>query len=209
MALAPRALTYELERLFVDQDRDWVVDTIAPVLAWVPGQSKQREQQPFRFEVEHAHAPDRAGKVVFIDVRWSLTKLAFFVPDLRDKARRFRQGRTAQREHITELAAYGLTFVAISALMPGRRVKMMQMGVSPDILFDVTPGALRGVETAGRSTGGRAALRAVRDGGPAKGGRADEGGKAPRLLARADLAEVHLSLWCASPRVGTLEQLRP
>jgi hypothetical protein len=29
-------MTYALEQLFKDQDRDWVTDTIAPVLAWVP-----------------------------------------------------------------------------------------------------------------------------------------------------------------------------
>ncbi len=128
--------------------------------------------------------------------------------DLNDRVRRFRLGRTAQREHITELAAYGLTFVAISILMPQRRVKTMQFGSAPDILFDDTPGALRGVETAGRSKDGRAALRIVRDGVPTTGSKGGKPGKASALLARTDLAEVHLSLWCASPRLGTLEQLR-
>jgi hypothetical protein len=61
--------------------------------------------------------------------------------------RRLRAKRSAQREHVTELAAYGLTFVAISLLVPGRRVVHMNMGVAPDLLFDVTPAALRGVET--------------------------------------------------------------
>lgn len=157
-----RVLTYELEQLFLDQDPDWVIDTIAPVLAWVPGKSKQRAQQPFRFDVDHVHA----GKAeqVNVDLRWNTTKLASRVFDLNDKVRRFRTGRTAHREHITELAAYGLTFVAISLLMPNRRVQLMRMGQSPDILFDVTPGKLRGVETAGRSKGGRAALHVVRNG---------------------------------------------
>ena len=208
VAPAPRALTYDLERLFVDQARDWVIDTVAPVLAWVQGKSRQREQQPFRFEVEHV-VGRKAAKPVYIDLRWDMTKLVAHIPDLSDKARRFRQGRTAQREDITELAAYGLTFVAISALMPGRRVLPMQMGVAPDILFDVTPGALRGVETAGRSTGGKAALRVVRDGEPAREGKPGKPGKAASLRQRNDIAEVHLSLWCASPRLGTMAQLRP
>jgi hypothetical protein len=41
---------------------------------------------------------------------------------------------------VTELAAYGLTLVAICTLMPGRRVKAMNQGSAPDLLFDVTPG---------------------------------------------------------------------
>jgi hypothetical protein len=79
----------------------------------------------------------------------------------------------------------------------------MQMGVAPDILFDVSPGALRGVETAGRTSGGRAALIAVRN------GTRTQKGKAPDLIARTDLAEVHLSLWCVSSRIGIMEQLKP
>jgi hypothetical protein len=56
-----------------------------------------------------------------------------------------------------------------------------------------------------------AALRAVRNGAPPKAGTPGTGspGKAATLLARADLAEVHLSLWCASPRVSMMEQLKP
>jgi hypothetical protein len=49
----PKVLPYALEHLFQDQDPDWVTDTIAPVLAWVPGKSAKRRTQPFRFEVEH------------------------------------------------------------------------------------------------------------------------------------------------------------
>ncbi len=81
----------------------------------------------------------------------------------------------------------------------------MQMGMAPDILFDLTPGALRGVETAGRTSGGRAALATIRNGtgAPARGG------KRAQLLARVDLAEVHLSLWCAAPRVSIMERLKP
>jgi len=37
-------ISYALEQLFVDQDRDWVIDTIAPVIAWVPGVSGKRSK---------------------------------------------------------------------------------------------------------------------------------------------------------------------
>lgn len=200
-------MSYALEQLFQDQDRDWVMDTIAPVLAWVPGETKKKRTQPFRFEVERAVKKTK----VAIDLTWDEAALEAIIPGLKDHVRRLRAKRSAQREHVTELAAYGLTFVAISLLMPGRRVVHMNMGVAPDLLFDVTPAALRGVETAGRSKGGMGALRAVRDGTPPKPGKPGTGspGKAATLLARADIAEVHLSLWCASPRVSMMEQLKP
>jgi hypothetical protein len=203
----PRVIAYPVEQLFEDQDRDWVVDTIPALLAWIPGRSDKKRKQPYRFDVEHSQ--DAAISTIPIDLTWDTAKLERLVPGVTEHARRLREGRSAQREHVTELAAYGLTFVAISALMPGRRVKTMRMGYAPDIVLDDTPGALRGVETAGRSTGGRRALLVVRDGNPAKGGKSGAIGKATQLLARTDLAEIHLSLWCASPRIGIMERLRP
>ena len=82
-------------------------------------------------------------------------------------------------------------------LMPGTRVSGMSKGRSPDFLFDTTPGGLRGVEVAGRSSGGLAALGAVRK------------EKWPKLAAREDIAEVHLSLWCAEPQVSEFYQVKP
>jgi hypothetical protein len=200
-------IPYALEQLFVDQDRDWVVDTIPAVLAWIPGERDKGKRAAYRFEVQHTQSGNTSE--VRIDLTWDEHKLGRLVPGLREHARRLREGRSAQREHVTELAAYGLTFVAISALMPGRRVKTMRMGFAPDIILDETPGAVRGVEASGRSTGGRKALLRVRDGIPAKGQKAGAPGKAAQLLARTDLAEVHLSLWCAAPRISIMEQLKP
>lgn len=195
---------YALEQLFNDQDHDWVVDTIAPVLAWVNGSGAS---QPYSFLVEHSQG--QASATIQVNLSWNLKLLATLVPDVAAHAQRLRNGRSVQREHVTELAAYGLTFVAVSLLMPGRRVVSMQMGVAPDILFDVTPGHLRGVETAGRTAGGRSALMAVRD-GPKSTKRAPGNlGKAAVLLARLDLDEIHLALWSAKPRLGIMEQLRP
>ncbi|WP_437299404.1 hypothetical protein [Sorangium sp. So ce426] len=198
---------YALEHLFSDQEHDWVSDTIAPVLAWVPGRSRSKRSQPFRFVVDHV-VPGRS-RTVHVDLTWDLPLLERLVPGVEAHARRLRDGRTAQREHVTELAAYGLTFVAISTLMPGRRVKTMRKGSAPDILFDVTPGSLRGVEAAGRATGGRSALLAVRGGAASRREARAKDGKASELRARRDIAEVHLSLWCASPRVSMMEQVKP
>ncbi|MDX2052650.1 MAG: hypothetical protein SFV15_09685 [Polyangiaceae bacterium] len=203
----PRVVPYALEQLFVDQDRDLVHDTIAAALAWIPGQGKAKRKQPFRFEVEHLAGPQRAR--VQLDLTWDMTALESAIPGLRDQVRRLQTGRSAQREHITELAAYALTLVAISVFLPGRRALAFRKGSAPDILLDPAPGALRGVETAGRSAGGKSALLLVRNGRPAKGGLPKVPGKASLLVGRADIAEVHLSLWSGSPRISIMEQVKP
>ncbi len=77
-------------------------------------------------------------------------------------------------------------------------------GLPPDIVLDDTDGALRGVEVAGRSSGGHGALRFVLE-----GMKDEPGGKRAQLVARSDIAEAHVSLWCADPRVSLLLQVKP
>lgn len=157
MAALPAAThAYALQQLYVDQDRDWVIDPIPAVLTWISGTSNAEPARPFSFLVDHkvGGGPTR---LVRIDLTWTLADLRAQDATVAERADRMCTGKTAQREHVTELAAYGLTFVAMSVLMPGTRIKHMRKGLAPDILFDVTPGALRGVEAAGRATGGRAA----------------------------------------------------
>jgi hypothetical protein len=206
VAPAPRA--YALEQLYSDQDRDWVIDAIPAVLAWVPGTSKAKATQPFVFLVEHTVAGGPMA-LVTIELRWNVASLKAQDATVEERAHRLRTGRTVQRENVSELAGYGLTFVAMSVLMPGTRVKHMRKGLAPDILFDVTPGAVRGVESSGRSTGGRSALLQVRNGARATARRLATAGKAADLLARSDIAEVHLSLWSAAPRIAIMEQVKP
>ena len=215
---APTSIAYALEQLYVDQDHDFVVACIPAVLAWVdPG----GYQQPFVFSCEHASMATAAVAPVILAVSWSMPALQAKNADVANIANRMRTGRTPQREHVPELAAYGLALVAISALMPGRRVVGYMCGTAPDILLDSTPGSLRGVEVAGRTGGGFSALRAVRDGTAAKKARRPTGGKparkasaglpgkAAQLLARTDIVEVHLSLWCRGPRVAILQSVKP
>jgi hypothetical protein len=196
------AAAYALEKLYVDQDADWVIDTIPAVLAWVPGRSKKRASQPFIFEIEHiVGGHPMAGTA--LSLSWDIAALEMHDREVRSRARRMREARTAQRENVTELAAYGLALVSVSLLMPGRRVVLMRRGLPPDLVFDITPTSVRGVEVAGRAQGGVAALERVRD------GRGGSPGKAAKLLARPELAEVHLSLWCGSPRVAIMQQIKP
>lgn len=107
------------------------------------------------------------------------------------------------REHLTETAAYGLALAAVSALLPGRRVVAYSFYAAPDLLFDATPDALRGVEVAGRTTGGTSALALVRDGDDRTPG------KIAGLLAAPGIAEAYLALWCARPRQGELSKVKP
>lgn len=199
-----RVIDYPLEQLYSDQDFDWVVDTVPGVLAWVPGHAKERHRQPFRFTVHHQPTREARTEALQLSLRWDIEQLAARDSAVRERAARMRAGRTAQREHVTELAAYGLALVAVSVFLPGRRVVSMRKGLPPDLLLDVTPGALRGVEVAGRSQGGLRVLEELRHGD----GR-DEPGKQPLLLARADVVEAWLSLWCVSPYVSLMAKVKP
>jgi hypothetical protein len=81
--------------------------------------------------------------------------------------------------------------------MPGRRIVAWAKHSTPDMLLDPTPGALRGVEVAGRSRGGLPALRAAL------------ARKRAALDAMLDVVEAHVSLWCGSPRVALHVQVKP
>jgi hypothetical protein len=200
-----RIIPYALEQLYSDQDFDWVVDTVPGVLAWVPGTRKKQAPQPYRFHVHHQPRPVAPMEAVELRLAWDFGKLETRDGALRARTQRMRAGRTAQREHVTELAAYGLALVATSVFLPGRRVIGMRKGLPPDLLLDVTPGALRGIEVAGRSRGGFEELEQVRHGSPWT----RQPGKQAQLLARTDVAEAHLSLWCTSPPVAVMAKVKP
>jgi hypothetical protein len=187
--------TYALEQLYQDQDRDWVIGTIPAVLAWVPGGGRRR--QPYAFEIEHISASNGRPRKLSLAVGWSVEALERHDPRLRDDLRRMRAGRTVQREHIVELAGYGLALCAISVLLPGERVVDMERGRSPDFLFEASPASRRGVEVGCRTQGGWPTLRSVRK------------EKTTVLMRNRTLAEVHLSLWCGSPRVAEFHKVKP
>lgn len=198
-----KTVEYSLERLYTDQDYDWGVDSIPAVLAWVPGDGASGTKPPLVFEVAYAPVAKRRSQVVTLALHWDVKKLTERDPTVLAKVERYRKGRTVHREHLAETAAYGLAFVAISVFLPGQRVVWMQRNVAPDILLDRTPGAFRGVEVAGRGSGGFAALRAARE------GTARTEGKAAQLRALPDVAEAYLSLWCHSPRVAEMYRVKP
>jgi hypothetical protein len=185
-----------LEHLYTQHDPEIVVDAIPAVIAWIL-RGIQRRRHPFAFVVEHEPGGGTARSVETLELTWDLALLRGYDAEVAERARRLERGHTVQREHLAELAGYGLAMAAIVALMPGRRVVHVRRGLPPDLLFDVTPGALRGVEVAARTRGGRGALSAVR--------RAKEG----LLAARADVVEAHLSLWCVQPRVGIHARIKP
>jgi hypothetical protein len=192
---------YNVERLYDDQQRDFVIDAVPAMIAWLAATRTTRA--PYRFEIEvKRDAAARPANEELV-VAWNLGALAKRDPALNDRVRRLRSGRTPHREHATEVAAYGLALVAISALLPGRRVVAWARYVAPDLLFDATPHARRGVEVAGRPKGGRSALHVVRD------GRGGQPGKAALLREDPEIAEAWLSLWCGTPTVSMMVHVKP
>ncbi len=192
----PRQIEYALERLYEDQEPDWVVDTIPAVLGWLPGAARTL-RQPYGIGLKYMSVSGGRSERIALTLSWDIDALVTRDPSLRAHVERMRSGRTAQREHVVQLAAEGLALVAISVLLPGRRVMEMRRGEKPDLLFDGTPGAIRGVEVAGRTTGGRSTLASVR------------AEKLPSLSAAHDIVELYLSLWCAEPRVADFRKIKP
>jgi hypothetical protein len=194
--------SYALERLYEDQSPELVTDTIPAVLAWL-APSGASEPPAISFQVRSTPAAALVAEEVRLLFAWNMGALEAHDPGVRARVERMRTRKTADREHVTELAAYGLALVGISLWMPGRRALAFREYAPPDILLDATDGAVRGVEVAGRSSGGFGALRIVLEGRRAKGGKRAE------LMNRPDIVEAHVSLWCARPRVSVMLQVKP
>jgi hypothetical protein len=138
---------YALERLYEDQEPDLVTDTIPAVLAWLGATG---EGPALSFSVRIGAKP---AKEETLRLGYNGRVLEGRCSGTLDRARRMRSRRTADREHVTELAAYGLALVGISVWMPGRRAITFREGLPPDILLDDTDALCE----ASRSPAGRAA----------------------------------------------------
>ena len=193
--------TYRIEQLYEDQHPDFVVDAVPALLAWLADMQGERREYEFSVDVKRRAAGTPSEEVLALT--WDLQQLAKHDRPVRQRVRRIRSGRTPHREHVTEVAAYGLALIAISVFLPGQRVVAWARYVAPDLLLDATPSARRGVEVAGRARGGRAALRAISEGSGAVSGKA--------LLLREDpeVAEAWLSLWSGSPAVAAMIHVKP
>ncbi len=174
-----------------------MVDTVACLLHWL---DPRNEQHTHQFKLSE----NRKGGVTDHELvlSWDIHKLAAHDPRLLTDLGRFRQGKTVTGEDQTKYAAYGLAFVAISYLLQRRVVRVSHFR-TPDLLLDSTPGALRGVEVAGRSSKGHAAFAQALDGASGKPG------KRAQLRACADVQEAYISLWCCEPKVSIWEKVKP
>jgi hypothetical protein len=188
--------------LYRDQPKDFVVDAVPALLGWLPKVTKT-PSPPYAFDavlVGEVGGDEAHGR---LELTWTFDALAKHDDDLRASVRRHQSGRTVLHEQTTEYAGYALAMVAISLFLPGSRVVAVNRYQAPDLLLDTTPGAIRGVEVAARARGGRSQLRALRLGS------LKAPGKAPGLIARMDVAEAHLSLWCGSPSTTEFVKVKP
>lgn len=179
-------VAYDLGQLFEDHPAWFAEETIPHLFAWLA-----LTRSPLRFQV---HLPD--GKATKLTVRWSPQDLRRRVDDLAGRVQRLTEGRSIQVEQVPQYGAYGLAGV-VSARILKRRVVALNAWSAPDLLFDDTPGALRGVEVAGRSHRGAAGLREL------------AAAKATSLRHASGVAEAWLSLWCTAPTVSLLLKVRP
>lgn len=197
MGKTQKQWVYSLEQLYEDQEPALVIDGIAHLIAWLDPEDRERSH---RFELREA---TRKGAVEHeLVVSWNITMLAERDTRLELDLARFRARRTLTLEDQTKYAAYGLAMVAISCLLR-RRVVDVSYFRPPDLLLDATPAALRGVEVAGRGTKGYSGFARVLEGA------SGEPGKRHQLVAREDVAEAYVSLWCREPHVAIWEKVKP
>lgn len=183
---APPPIHYDLIDLFRDQPEWFASETIPHLLAWL-----KDARSPVSFRVERA-----GGEVSRLELHWSAVELAARLPGLEAYVGRLVEGRSVQLEQVPQYGAYALAGV-VAAVFLGRRVEALREWWPPDLLFDVTPDALRGVEAAGRSGKGFGGLRAL------------SVEKAAGLGRAPDVAEAWLSLWCTLPKVSLFVKVLP
>ncbi|MDI1431049.1 hypothetical protein [Polyangium sorediatum] len=189
--------TYKLEQLYEDQDPALAMEAIPHLISWVDPNGDHGHGSFQLREVTPVGAVDYSLRIT-----WDIALLSTRDAQLPVHLERFRSGKTLTGEHRTEYAAYGLAMVAISCFL-GKRVLRMNRWRAPDLLLDATPGRIRGVEVAGRTRYGHSAFAQAIDGDAGKTG------KRAQLIARQDVIEAYLSLWCIDPTVAHWEKVKP
>lgn len=201
---------YNLRQLFVDQDPDFIADTMASLVCWLA--PKVETTQPVSvttFDVS-------GGAEVAHNFRlsWDEDELGGMLPGLRQQIDRYRSRRTAQLEDLIKLGAYGLAMIATSCLLK-ERVATFNFYAAPDLVLKPNGTLiLRGVEVAGRSSGGRGAFTTTMNGatgtGTKKGGKAPgKPGKRAQIVANGSIHEAWVSLWCQTPSIAHWEKIKP
>ena len=165
--MAPRSpVRYDLDDLFRDHP-DWFArETVPHLLTWL-----RDVKSPATFRLQGDGAAEMR-----LDLHWSTTSLETRIPGLADEVLRLTEGRSVRIEQTPQYGAYALAGVVAAAVLK-KRVLVLRMGLPPDLLFDSSPGALRGIEVAGRSHKGLPGLRALAE------------GKSADLLRDPDVAE--------------------
>ena len=186
---------YALTRLFEEQPEAFVRPLIAPALStWSPGEFPPPLAGVRRFSVEWT--PIRGGEpesLVALRIEWQTEELRRRCHHLDSELDAIRSTVTLLSEHTTELAAYAVALCALGVVLPGRRVESFNPGQTPDLLL--SPAGDVGVEVAGRSSGGLAALKRLA--APNRNGRsnAERAGKRDWLRRSEHLTSAYLSLW--------------
>ncbi len=172
------AVRYDLSDLFRDQPPWFGRETVPPMLAWLGDPAP-----PLRFLLREG-ASERP-----LELHWRAATLQKEIPDLDDQIARLSARRSVRLEQVPQYGAYAFAGVVASAILL-RKVVATGQWIAPDLLFDETPGALRCIEVAGRSSGGLRELEKLAE------------QKSARLASRDDVTEAWISLWCATPRVS-------
>jgi hypothetical protein len=190
--------TYAVEQLFNDQDPDYVVEVAPALVSWLDPIGNAA--QPYSFLLREQNATTFTDHQ--LELTWDTAALSAKDAVFLSQVKRFRTRKTILLEDHPKLAAYGLAMIAISCFLKEKVLAFERLN-HPDLLLDVTPGKIRGVEVAGRTSGGRGRFTA------ALNGTKEQIGKRKQLQTRVDLIEAYVSFWCLEPSLAHWEKIKP
>jgi hypothetical protein len=209
--------SYNIEDLFNHQDKDYCEELIAPLISWLDPSGTA--VQPITIKISDGNWKESDE----LKISWNTGTLIPLSSYIEDQIRKYRTGKTVNKEHHVELAAYGLAMIAASCIINKRIIDLLNK-VAPDFIYERINGKIKGIEVAGRSSGGYPALRVVALGpkrgkkgkcfhkhSPSKGTikRKSKKGKIHSLKKNDGISEAYLSLWSALPWVSYLNKVKP
>lgn len=184
--------TYALEQLFCDQEPRIVRHYVAPLLSW---HYRRKLVQPVNFHImEYGQIQNNVHS---LSLTWDMERLRKSNGHLDDDLEGYIKRDGPDCERHAEKAAMCLGFIYASVILQ-KRIQKINIQAAPDLLYDVNPISLRGIEVAGRGSGGLSKLMRVRNSPEKYRG----------LHDNTTVVEAYLSLWCCRPAVSHWEKVK-
>lgn len=185
--------TYSIEQLFEDQEPGMVRPYMASLISW--HHKKKRQRLPLRYLIKQ-YSSNQVLDHIF-NLSWDIDRVRQKNIYIDEEISGYdtRIGPDCERQ--SERAAMCLGFIFASVVLR-QRIRKINIQAAPDLIYDLNPSAIRGIEIAGRATGGLTKLLRVRNSPE----------KYPGIFENRTVVEAYLSLWCCRPSVSHWEKVK-